>query len=389
MLLFLPLFVLCSPPDSVPVADHLGVCFHLNETATPEYAKMRAAGFAAVRTDLDWSGIESKKGVYDWTKYDRAVAAIRAAGLHPLLILDYGNPFYGDGPPRTDEARAAFAAFAGAAARRYADAGADFEIWNEPNHRGFWKPEPNAEDYVALAKATSAAIRVANPKARILGPAATEPIFPFLKECFALGLLDVVDAVSIHPYRPQRPESLRADVLRLRSMIAGAHPPKPIGIEFTEMGYPMTYPGQDEERRAAYIARAFFVSVAAGVDRVYLYQWKEKNEKESGGAQHGFGLYDESLKPLPSGTLLRKLMDALEGFAFERRVSKPASDDLVLSFVKGTDRRYVVWTAARDPADGAAVARLPGRLPIAQAAQATVAGRSVDLSDVPKVVTGR
>src|SRR5262245_60341379 len=119
-------------------AGHLlGV--NIRPQEAPEIPEIAAAGFAAVRTDLFWHDVERERGRYDFSTYDGLMASLKRYALTPILILDYGNRLYDGGDaPRSDEARRAFARFAGAAAARYAGQGVIWEIWNEPNVRWAW-----------------------------------------------------------------------------------------------------------------------------------------------------------------------------------------------------------------------------------------------------------
>jgi hypothetical protein len=202
----------------------------------------------------------------------------------------------------------------------------------------------------------------------------------------ALAVLGMLMEEPLHPYRMQRPESLLTDLSRLKATLARYSPKRSMGIEITEMGYPISYPGQTEVRRAGYIQRSFLVSLVAGVQRFYVYQWKEK--VYTGESQHGFGLYDGDLKPLPSGTAFAALAAGLRGYTFEKRVAGGSPDDYVLSFVRAGNRKYVAWTARQDPVDLAAVSRNPAKVALAAAPQASVAGRVLRLSDTPQIVAG-
>ena len=86
-----------------------------------------------------------------------------------LYILDYSNKLYEeDRSVRTDEGRRAFAAFAEAAAKRYAGKGILWEIWNEANIKQFWTPKPNADDYCKLVEATAPRVRATDPSGRAI-----------------------------------------------------------------------------------------------------------------------------------------------------------------------------------------------------------------------------
>ena len=82
----------------------------------------------------------------------------------------------------------------------------------------FWRPQPDANEYVALAIAVGRAFRLAAPDEKLIGPA-TGLDWPFLEVCFKAGLLDYWTAVSVHPYRQTDPEEAANDYCRLRKMI--------------------------------------------------------------------------------------------------------------------------------------------------------------------------
>jgi beta-xylosidase len=194
---FLPARAQLPPPT---VSEGFGVNIHFTDPQPGEMERFREAGFRRARMDLFWGSVEREKGVYDFAAYDRLIEHLARAGARPLFILDYGNPLYdGNRAPHTDEGRAAFARFAGAAAARYKGRGVLWEIWNEPNLAQFWKPKPSADDYAALALATAKAVRAADAKATILAPGSSGFPWEFFETVFRSGLLAHIDAVSVHP----------------------------------------------------------------------------------------------------------------------------------------------------------------------------------------------
>ena len=131
-------------------------------------------GITSVRLDANWywgqpNGAGSS---FVWAPLDEAVGAIQQAGLSADLIID-GCPAWAavSGAAGNEFAQpassAAFAAWAGAVAARYADKGVEFfEIWNEENIN--WAPVPNPGAYTADLKAAYAAIKAADPSAVVL-----------------------------------------------------------------------------------------------------------------------------------------------------------------------------------------------------------------------------
>ena len=79
---------------------------------------MRQAGIKWARQDFTWKRIEPRKGEYEWEPYDRLVENLRQHGVLLFGNLAYGPDFH---DTRTREEIDAYAAFARAAAKRYAE----------------------------------------------------------------------------------------------------------------------------------------------------------------------------------------------------------------------------------------------------------------------------
>ncbi len=279
-------------------ADGLGVNIHFTDPQPGEMEMIAAAGFKWVRMDLFWSDTERAKGKYDFSAYDRLLAALDKQKMHALLILDYGNPLYGD-PHETqpftdragmDEFRAAFAKWAAAAARHFAGRGCIWEMWNEPNGTSFWQPAPNVAEYIALAKATAAAMRQAAPGEALIGPATSGIDFDFIEACCQAGLLADWAAVSVHPYRQSDPGTVAVDYRRLRAMIAKYGPPgKIIPIISSEWGYSTAWKTLDEAKQAQYLTGEFSANLASGIPLSIWYDWRDDGD-DPANAEHRFGL---------------------------------------------------------------------------------------------------
>src|SRR4029079_12333674 len=99
-----------------------------------ELEMLAAAGFRFVRMDFTWAGTEPAPGRYNFSAYERLLAALDRHHIRAVLILDYSNRLYDDDlAPHTAEGRAAFARWAAAAASHFKGRGVVWEIWNEPN----------------------------------------------------------------------------------------------------------------------------------------------------------------------------------------------------------------------------------------------------------------
>src|SRR6185295_973894 len=163
-----------SEPTSAAteIPESFGVNIDFTDPRPGEIKMLSEAGFRWVRMDRKWDVTETEPGRYDFSPYDRLVAALQPYNIHTLFILDYGNPLYDNGaPPRTEATRQAFARWAVAAAKHFAGRGALWEVYNEPNHSMFWPPQPNVQEYIELAKAVGRGFREQVPDEKLIGPA--------------------------------------------------------------------------------------------------------------------------------------------------------------------------------------------------------------------------
>lgn len=233
--LFLPLAVIAQIPEPVLPAS-VGVNIHFVTGHQRDLDLIAAAGFKFVRMDFTRAGTERKKAEYDWSGYDELTANLEKRGIRAIYILDYSNPLYEEevtspnpisgkqhkttASPQHPESVAAFARWAAAAAKQFAGRKIIWEIWSEPNIQ-FWQPKPDPQQYATLALATCKAIRAADPHATIVGPATSAFPWGFLETVFKSGVLEYLDAVSVHPYRAasKPPETAAADYARLRELI--------------------------------------------------------------------------------------------------------------------------------------------------------------------------
>lgn len=188
----------------------------LNEPADDlarDVARTRELGGTRYRFDVDWSVVEPTKGTYNWGPVDRVLDAVLSAGLTPLGVLAYAPPWAevagADSMHGAPIDTPAFAAFAGAAAARYAGRINDWEIWNEPNNNLFWSPVPDPAVYTALLKQSYPAIKAAQPNSTVLAGALApgsdhargkmDPL-TFLARMYDAGARGSFDALSVHPY---------------------------------------------------------------------------------------------------------------------------------------------------------------------------------------------
>jgi hypothetical protein len=370
---------------SARVPDGLGVNIHFTDPQPGELEMLETGGFRFVRTDFTWAGTERKGGEYDFSAYDRLLAALDKHHLRAVLILDYGNPLYGRGDaPATDASRAAFSKWVVAGVSHFRNRSVIWEIWNEPNIF-FWKPKPNADAYAKLALAVGNAIRQTPEIASELyiGPAVSTIDVKFLETCFKAGCLDYWDAVSLHPYREDKPngrpaatrdpskpefnhagdpETVLADYAKVRALIERYAPKdKTIPIISGEWGYSAGWQGRgawrayDPQRQGKMLARQWLVNLFAGVPVSIWYDWHDDGTNRD-EPEHHFGTVEHEYHagrspvfiPKPAYSAAQTLTKTLAGFQFENATKSGQDNEFVLAFRNGERRAWATWTT-REP----------------------------------------
>ena len=342
----------------------VGVNIHFVTGHERDLDLIRDAGFKFIRMDFGWEGIEKEKGQYDWSAYDVLLSNLEQRGIRPVFILDYSHHLYegvvtNENPvthrthrttasPQHSDSVGAFARWAAASAKHYHGHRVIWEIWNEPNIT-FWNPKPDVEQYTALALATCRAIRAAEPDATIVGPASSTFPWEFLERFLKSGVLEDLDAVSVHPYREPRrpPETAAADYQRLRQLIdqyAPASRKGKIPILSGEWGYSTWTRGVSLENQAAFAARQQLSNLLSGVPLSIWYDWKNDGD-DPGENEHNFGTVLPDLSPKPAYRAIQTLTRELSGYRIVRRLARDDPKDYVVvcADAKGA-QKLAAWT---------------------------------------------
>ena len=187
--------------------------------------------------------------------------------------------------------------FAAALAKRYADEAIIWELWNEPNLDNFWKPKPNVADYMKWVKSVVSAIRESDPGACIIAPATSGFDFLFIESCFKQGLLDLVDGISVHPYRnaSMGPETAIDEYNTLAAMIEHyTRGKKQIPIISGEWGY--TTSEMAPELQGKYLARQWLCNMAHHIPVSIWYDWHDDGQ-DANEREHNFGTVTWDYQP--------------------------------------------------------------------------------------------
>ncbi len=333
--------------EMLPIPLGLGVNIHFYEGNKNDLALLHAAGIGIVRMDVSWSGIEKSPGIYDFSKHDKLIQELDKQEIRLLFIIDYGNPLYNNGlPPATREDLNAYAKFCSALTKRYADKNIIWELWNEPNLNHFWPPEPNVNDYMRFCKTMVQEIRKSNPDACIIAPATSGFDMKFMETCFKQGLLELVDGVSVHPYRNANlsPETT-FDEYQLLTILIDQYKPnrKSIPILSGEWGYSTTHLSRDLQGR--YLARQWLSNLATNVPISIWYDWHDDGQDPK-EAEHNFGTLTWDYKEKPSFVAMKTLIKQFNGYHVIGRIGLGSIDDYLLMFQKKDSLKLAIWTTS-------------------------------------------
>ena len=295
-----------APADAAASDAHpVGVAVHVNRYSVEQVdALMDPLDAGMLREGPSWDTVETSPGVYEFPAlFDAQLAAAKARGERPLVILAYFSRWYDGGKtPSSPEGIAAFARYAAAAAAHYGS-DVDYEIYNEFNHTfNNGACGMTAACYYDLLVPAADAIHAAAPGARVVGPVTAGAKWDFMEELFALGALDHLDVVSYHTYDfPVAPEGrTEAGVATLRGLIDEYAPGSGIPIWLSEHGWTTTTGGTTEQQQAAYIVRSAALLEAAGIERVVFYELIDSGS-DPAEQEHNFGI---ARRPADGGTAL-------------------------------------------------------------------------------------
>jgi hypothetical protein len=368
VLFFISTVILSGQPESKDKFGpankiNSGVNIHFTKGHEKDLDMIAKAGFKFIRMDFTWQSTERKKGVYDWSAYEELTENLSKRGIRALYILDYSNALYEDhveskdplsgqvqkgvAAPRKPESVEAFAKWASAAVKHFRGNNIIWEIWNEPNIF-FWRPSPDVENYNKLALATCKAVKAVVPEAIIIGPATSQLPVPFIESFLASGVIEYIDAVSVHPYRrySMSPETAVDDYKKIDELIKKYTPAGEslVPIISGEWGYNTSTRGVSLETQAAYIARMQLSNLVYGIPLSIWYDWKNDGP-DPDEWEHNFGTVTPDLDPKPAYVAIKTLNGQLGNFTFLKRIEIKNPNDFVLLFrdEKGNGK-IAAWT---------------------------------------------
>ena len=329
-----------QPQPPVESNQHRGVGASLVWGWIPEQESARdlreaaALGADSVRIQLPWDYLQpAGPGAIPTDKaslVDRLMTVARSENLR-VVIVSVGTPCWASSAPRygswCDPAvnpriyppadPATYGDFVAQLVDRWGGNIAGFEVWNEPNHSGFWNG--TAAQYVSLVREADEAVAASShPGIPIVAGALSGSDTGFLQKLYDNDVDRWADAISIHPYAIRWDLGMvdpllesPGDIWSFASGVPGVHnvmtangDSDPIWI--TEFGYPTCSSGffcVSQTKQGEYLAAA--LRRAAEWDYVDTFLMYDVRDWSGGGLDTQFGILNEDWTP-KAGTALVK-----------------------------------------------------------------------------------
>jgi hypothetical protein len=311
---------------------------------------VQSLGFRWIRTEMFWGDIETVEGVYDFSWYDGLVSDLASYGLQPEFILCDGNPLYTNGnwfePPVSTVGSDAFCAFCAAAAVHFAQSGAKFEVWNEPDNPAFW-PNPNADAYAALCASVVASIHQAAPAAQVTTGGLEGDDFTFLDDTLLASGAVGANAVGLHPYRTTVPEQFSNDLVNVHTLIAVDGQGCQNTVWTTEAGYSSTWLGATDSpsaRRlqAKYGVRQILTAAGLGIPFQVTFALHDHGTDLTNPVDN-FGIVQNNYQPKPLTAAVSTLFSQCGDRVLDGNVPSGLTGLHVLRFHDASSVLLVAW----------------------------------------------
>lgn len=348
-----------------------GVNSHLVRYKGADFDKLIDAidrlGVDVVRDGVDWNSLQPTEQTWTFGRMDKIVNDLAARGveLQPLLAFSAkwastGRTDTGDWhdwnnrAPRIEP----FNAYATAMVNRYKDRIGHWEIWNEPEI-AFWLSTP--AEYVELFNSASAAIKKADPNAKVLnGGFAMErrpPNMNFLPEFLAGADTTHWDIWAFHDYNTFGQMIARERLSRRYYESKNLTIP----IWINEGGFNMLTRG-GEAAQAVNLAKKMAAAPSMGIEAYMWYDLIDDGD-EPLDPEHHFGLLNRNFKPKPAFIAYQHLIRELSPRTFAKRLAEDdalsglwgllyqspndQNDHVLVLWREGEGRQTPLWVGTR------------------------------------------
>jgi hypothetical protein len=375
-----------TTPTAIIQKSYFGLHIHhlSYPSATTPWPSMAVPQWRLWDAVVTWPDLEPNKGQWQFERLDNYVALAQQHGTGLLLPLGMTPPWAGVRPLTTAEPRDLqdWRNYVRTVVTRYKGRIQAYEIWNEPNLSDFWTG--NVDQMLALAKEASAIIHSADPQAIVVSPSATaEYGIPWLVEFLRKGGGQFVDVIGYHFYvspNTKLPEEMLPVIQRVRQVISEnglGHKP----LWNTETGWLAPAQFASEEDAASFLARAFILGWAAGLQRFYWYAWDNRSlaivtYKE---AEH---------RVTPAGTAYKVIQQWLVGAKMDGCMES-ADRSWTCQLNRSGQKQWIVWNP-----HGTRKFEVPGAWHVKSATPllqepSSLQGSTIEIGPAPTLLIGR
>jgi hypothetical protein len=350
---------------------------------------LKEAGIQMVRSFPEWQEIEPAKGKWDWRSSDARVAGARKNGLEIFGCLAYLAPWASaTGDTRTFPMKDLkdWNTFSAEVIGRYQNDISYWEVYNEFN--GGFAPRGTPRDYAAMVQGAYEAGKSANPKCKV-GIGCADVDLSFLEQVIAQGAGGKLDFVVVHPYSLMSAAMSGRETVflrlaeNLRAMLRKTGQRDDLELIVSEVGIQSTNDPRPESIQAEAIVKAFTLSMAQGMSKVFWFEGRGP----SYGKEGDFGIVRHDWSKRPSYFALQSLTSLLGARPRPRGWWNPTGKSFGFLFSGATGPVLIAW-ASSDAGDRV---RFPGAVTLSDLAGNAVplpAGTTLNLSRTPVFVTG-
>ena len=382
-----------QPPKAVIPASYFGM--HIHHLAYPvptPWPNFPVPQWRIWDANVTWADVQPGKGQWRFERLDGYVSMAEQHGTGLLLTLG-GTPAWASAKPQLKSNY--YAGFTGeptniedwreyvrTVVSRYKGRVQAYEIWNEPNLTDYWAG--SMDQMLALTKEASQIIRNIDPNALIVSPSATAGYgIPWLAEFLKKGGGQYVDVIGFHFYvdpHTLMPEDMLPLIQGVRQLLSDnkiANKP----VWNTETGWLEPAKFESDKLAASFLARAFIISWAAGVERFYWYAWDNQFT--------AIITYNEAGRTVtPAGSAYRITEQWLVGAKMESCTSTP-DRTWTCQLNRSGKKEWIVWNT-----QGNHKFDVPNAWKVASVTRLLqephpLSGSNFDIGPVPVLVIGR
>lgn len=274
--------------------EYFGLHIHRADSSTA-WPKVRFGSWRLWDAHVQWTHLQTTRWSWNFAKLDRYVELAESNNVSLLLPLGLSPRWasarpnelsaYGEGRAAEPASMEDWRAYVSTVAQRYKGKIKAYEIWNEPNSKDFFSG--TTAQLVELTCVAYQTLKDIDPTIAVVGPAYTGGQNIGKLEAFlAAGGGKCVDVVAYHFYViPSPPEAIPPLAKAIRQAM------KRQGMEHmplwnTETGWaienadgtpkgkvPDSWQPVSAEQSADFVARAYLLGSAFGVERFYWYAW--------------------------------------------------------------------------------------------------------------------